>query len=102
MAELAVTDGMPPPGDLPRGTCIVTRLDDGSFRVDQADPRVLISAELLDAVNGAGPRTPWLDLAARATYDGELLKIHGVNRTVIYRIGEYVHRAHCYIGEWPD
>ena len=47
MAELAVTDGMPPPADLPRGECICTRLDDGTIRIDQADPRILISGELL-------------------------------------------------------
>jgi len=102
MAELAVTDGMPPPADLPRGECICTTLEDGTIRIDQADPRILISVEILDAVNGAGPRSAWLNLARCATYNGVLLKIHGVNRTVIYRIGEYVPRVRGYIGEWPD
>ena len=102
MAELAVTDGMPPPDDLPPGECILTRWIDGSISIDRADPRILISVEILDAVNGAGPRSAWLDLARCATYDGVLLKIHGVNRTVIYRIGEYVPRVHGYIAEWPD
>ena len=40
---------------------------------------------------------PW-----RATYRGAVLKICGVNRTVIYRIGEYVPRVDGYAAEWPD
>jgi hypothetical protein len=102
MADLAALTLKLPPADLQCGEFICTRLDDGGIRIDHADPRVLISAEILDAVNGAGPRSAWLDLARCATYDGVLLKIHGVNRTVIYRITEYVPRIHGYIGEWPD
>jgi hypothetical protein len=117
MAELAVTDGMPPPAGLPRGECICTRLDDGTIRIDQADPRILISAELLDAVALHGcivDGTEAFALNARldmsrcgpipyfSTYGGGILTINGVNRRVIYRIGEYVPRVHGYIGEWPD
>jgi hypothetical protein len=110
MAELAVTDGMPPPADLPDGECICTRLDDGTIRIDQADPRILISAPLLYEI--ADGRSPWASVSAEppprehwdghGAMEGALLKIHGVNRTVIYRIGEYVPRVHGYIGEWPD
>jgi hypothetical protein len=118
MAELAVTDGMPPPADLPRGECICTRVDGGNIRVDHADPRVLISGELLDAVARFGDSGvlagDWLALNARldtagcmpppwrATYVGAILRIDGVNRTVIYRITDYVPRVNGYIGEWPD
>ncbi|SRR6266566_2387945 len=117
MAELAVTDGMPPPADLPRGECICTRLDDGTIRIDQADPRILISGELLDAIARHGviadgtealALNAWLDTTGcmpppwRATYRGAVLKICGVNRTVIYRIGEYVPRVDGYAAEWPD
>jgi hypothetical protein len=118
MAELAIRDGMPPPADLPHGECICTRVDGGNIRVDQADPRVLISGELLDAVarfGDSGHRAGnWLALNARldttgcmpppwrATYVGAVLRIEGVNRTVIYRITEYVPSVHGYIGEWPD
>ena len=109
MAELAVTDGMPPPADLPRGEVIVTRLPDGSLRIDHADPRVLISAELLAEIFTA----PWPgvsigtdlvreDRNGTPFWEGALLRIHGVNRTVIYRVLEYVPRVHAYIGEWPD
>jgi hypothetical protein len=105
MAELAVTDGMPPPADLPRGECIVTRLDDGSIRIDHADPRILISAPLLIEI--AEGSSPWASVSVeplpREGYvRPRLLKIHGVNRTVIYRITEYVPRVHGYIAEWPD
>jgi|HubBroStandDraft_6_1064221.scaffolds.fasta_scaffold00062_35 hypothetical protein len=122
MAELAVTDGMPPPADLPRGECLLTRFDDGRVRIDQADPRILISGELLDTIadaphdvfvvgTGGGAyvvapgRSARLDTTACQAahgYAGAVLHIHGVNRTVIYRIGEYVPRVHAYIAEWPD
>ncbi len=102
MGKLALGNHPLVPAGLPRGQCTMTRLANGSIWIDHADPRILISAELLDAVNGAGPPTVWLDLAGCATYDGVLLKICGVNRTVIYRIGEYVPRVHGYAAEWPD
>jgi hypothetical protein len=108
MAELAVTDGMPPPDDLPRGECILTRLDDGSIRINQADPRILISAPLLWQVTDApapGVSLRWLSPPPpvdRFLYTGAVLTIHGVNRTVIYRIGAYVPRVDGYISEWPD
>ena len=104
MAELAVTDGMP------RGECTITRLADGSFRIDHADPRILISAPLLYEIADNG--SPWASVSAEppprehwdghGAMEGALLKICAVNRTVIYRIGEYVPRIHGYIGEWPD
>jgi hypothetical protein len=120
MAELAVTDGMPPPDGLPRGEFTCTRLDDGTIRVDQADPRILISAELLHAIaldsiiadgteafalnarlDTAGCVPPqqrgWL-----GPYAGAVLHVHGVNRTVIYRITGYLPRIRAYIAEWPD
>jgi hypothetical protein len=116
MAELAVTDGLPPPDDLPAGDFICTSLPDGSIRIDQADPRILISAELLDSIVRGDMAWTWLDMAAciragtwsyepiplRATYVGALLRIYGVNQQVIYRITSYVPRVNAYIGEWPD
>jgi len=107
MAELAVTDGRPPPGDLPRGECIMTRLPGGTVRIDRADPRILISAELLAEAFvhpapgvslGPPPESP----NGTPFWEGAVLKIEGVNRTVIYRICGYVPRVRGYIGEWPD
>jgi hypothetical protein len=113
MAELAVTDGMPPPDDLPHGECICTRLDDGTIRIDHADPRILISAELLDAILLRSPivdgtealaSNAWLNMAGYTGhgYTGAALHIDGVNQQVVYRIGGYVPRVHGYVGEWPD
>jgi hypothetical protein len=94
---------------LPTGDCICTR-EDHRVRVDQADPRVLIDAEVLATIDSQGPGAwPWnasLDHAQSVHhghgYVGSVLKIHGVNRTVIYRITGYVPSVHGYIGEWPD
>jgi hypothetical protein len=109
MAELAATDGMPPPAGLPQGDCICTRLDDGGIRVDHADPRILISGELLrEALFATWPgvslSTGLLRQDRNGTpfWEGAVLRIEGVNRTVIYRITEYVPSVNVYIGEWPD
>jgi hypothetical protein len=93
---------MRPPADLPRGECIMTSLPDGSIRIDQADPRILISAELLDAIAAAPTRNTWLDRTGGPHLQDALLKIHGVNRTVTYRIVDYVPSVKGYIGQWPD
>jgi hypothetical protein len=105
VAELAVTDGIPPPDNLPRGECIMTRLDDGSLRIDHADPRILISAELLAracVAPGSGISLGREHPGSHCCGEGALLKINGVNRQVIYRITEYVPRVHGYVAEWPD
>jgi hypothetical protein len=124
MAELTVSRRtalsggrqLPPPGDHPYGECIVTTLPGGCLRIDRADPRILICAELLDAIVRFGDGVlagdwlvlnAWLDTTGcmppyRATYVGAVLKISGVNQQVVYRITDYVPRIHGYIGEWPD
>ena len=87
------------------GECIVTQVrepDGGvTFRIDRADPVVRIAPELLDQI----PRPPsdW-----PATFDGKVLRIQGVNQTVVYRIRDILepvpgHFGYWdYIGEWPD
>lgn len=107
MVELAVRPGWQSPDGLPRGECILTRLEDGSIRVDHADPRVLISAELLamiftEAVPGVSLSAPAENANGTPFWEGAVLKIEAVNRTVIYRITGYVPAVHGYIGEWPD
>lgn len=103
-AELAVCDGFPPPPGLPRGDCILTwvNFDDGTVRVERADPRILISAELLDSIARDQPPQARLDPVASTTCSGAVLRITGVNRTVIYRIGQYLPAVHGYLAEWPD
>lgn len=116
-AELAARAVAPPPAGLPHGEFVCTRLEGGDIRIDHADPRILISGEVLDSIaRFADIGLPvdcvtlnaWLDTTGcmpppwRATYRGAILKIGGVNRTVIYRITEYLPSIHGYIGEWPD
>jgi hypothetical protein len=86
------------------GECIVTR-DIGPperFTIDRADPRVLVSAALLDEIKNARPGEFFaFDGRPHAELDGDLLKIYGDNRTVIYRIGDK-HDRWNYVAEWPD
>lgn len=107
MAELAVSDGMPPPSGLPGGQCVITRLEDGRLRIDQADPRVLISAEVLTmtcAFPGPGVTVSAPQPGANGTpsWLGAVLRVEGVNRTVVYRIVRYVPEVNGYVGQWPD
>ena len=87
------------------GDCVVSQRynDDGSVKglwIEHADPRVLISPELLESVREQKVDWP-------ASFDGQVFRIHGLNRTVIYRITGRVlngdnHRDPCVVGEWPD
>jgi hypothetical protein len=80
---------------------------DGHPWIDQADPRVPITTELLDML-AAGECVPEATLALPgipdpdAPYTGARLRIDALNRTVIYRIGEYLPDLPGYIAEWPD
>lgn len=88
------------------GECRLTRIDDPvkgvQVYIDHADPVVRISPEVL------ADTPPPSDDGWPASFDGKILRIRGVNRTVIYRIrdaleprpGAYGHWD--YIGEWPD
>jgi hypothetical protein len=100
-AELSVREGWSPPADLPRGECIFRKDADG-IHIDQADPRILISAELLDVIVDNPDDTVWMDLRNCTTYDGGLLKIHGVNRSVTYRISGYVPAIRAFTAEMAD
>jgi hypothetical protein len=67
--------------------------DDGKVRVDinRADPRVVISAPIVDAARSGA--SPWMSM------DGDVLHIRASNRTVAYRLGEYEHGRFGYVGE---
>lgn len=87
------------------GECWITQMHDpdGSvrLRIDRADPVVRISPQLLAATPPPGSGWP-------ATFDGKVLRIHGVNRTVVYRIRDVLEPrpgnfgSWDYVGEWPD
>ena len=105
-AELAPVDGMTVPGGLPRGEFYSTILDDGSLRIDRADPRIVISAEVIEqAASGRlGPRftVTMLDYTVPNGHAGALLKIRAANRNVVYRLTEWVPSIRAYVGEWPE
>jgi len=94
------------------GECRLTSLHDSrgslmQLRIDQADPRILIAAELLaeafvSPAPGVSLAPPPEDRNGTPFWRGAVLTIRGVNQTVIYRIGEYVPRVRCYEAEWPD
>lgn len=107
MTELATSDGLPL--DLPRGEFFATKMPDGRIRINRADPRVLVTAELLAMVFTDAVQVPGVVLSAPPDnengtpfWTGALLKINGVNQNVVYRIGEWVPAMRSYIAEWPD
>lgn len=104
LPELALRPGFPYPGGLPTGYCTLSRLTDGRIHVDRADPRVLISAELVDQVMIGHLPHAVLDWTGPVQLGpvGALLKITGVNRQVIYRLTEWMPAVRGYIAEWPD
>lgn len=79
------------------GDCILTRSGDDLI-VQQADPRIRISVELLDEVR-SGQYHP------KVTLDGDVFTINGSNQKAVYRIGPRhrdVFGAEWYHAEWPD
>jgi hypothetical protein len=67
---------------------------EGQLHILRADPTIRISRALLELMR------EYPD--PRYTLDGDLLKLHGVNRTVVYRIGEKTEDGKHYRAEWPD
>lgn len=65
--------------------------------IEHADPVILASAIGLDFIRAQDPM--W-SLGARI--DGDILKIHAENRTVIYRIMEQAPYRDAYVLRWPD
>jgi hypothetical protein len=87
------------------GECWITRIGDPAngtqLRIDRADPVIRISPQLLAEIPPPGSDWP-------ASFDGKVLRIRGVNRTVVYRIRDLLEPVPGafgrwdYIGEWPD
>jgi hypothetical protein len=79
------------------GECILALVEDNRVRVDHADPRVLIACDLVHDIRaGKKPRGKGITLT------GDILRIAGVNRTVVYRISAERHDPYNYLAEWPD
>lgn len=109
--ELAVRPGWTRPDGLPQGECRVTRVDDVAhgvrLRIDHADPRILISSELLAEAfmrpeAGVSVSAPQPGRNGTPFWQGAVLRVEAVNRTVVYRMVEYLPSVRGYIGEWPD
>ncbi|MEO3856212.1 hypothetical protein [Acrocarpospora sp. B8E8] len=81
------------------GNCVVAQNFDGTLTVERADPRILISAELLNIVRNLD-RVDWMHPGVALV--GDVLTIDGSNQTVVYRIGEKVPDRYAYYAEWPD
>ena len=67
--------------------------------VKRADPRVKIVGDL---VREAQTARPGLDDRPLAQVDGDLFRINADNRTVVYRLVEYLEDEDVYLAEWPD
>jgi hypothetical protein len=65
------------------------------IRVLQADPRVLIHPEVLAEIMRHPPDDP-------VTFRDDCIRIRGVNRTVVYRIIDWLEDRQMFVGEWPD
>jgi hypothetical protein len=88
------------------GTMTFLKLDDGTVRIDRADPEVLISAELLDMIGegeiqGASVGGDEFD---------EITFVDDYGQTCIYRLGEYsaiadafyMHQTFCAMAPWGE
>lgn len=67
--------------------------------VKRADPRVKIVGNL---IREAKTTRPGLDDRPLAQVDGDLFRINAHNRTVVYRLVEYLEGEDVYLAEWPD
>ena len=80
------------------GDLILTRIHDPvrgwGIRIDRADPRILVSGRLLDKLA--------ISDHPHAMFDGVVLRVRGVNRTVVYRMAEYDGLTDVYTFEFPD
>jgi hypothetical protein len=92
---------------LPQGEVYIGRRD-GRMWIERADPRVVIGAQLLDCI-AAGPSggvtLTFDDGAIREPgkhYEGAVLRIEAANRTLVYRITQWLPWYLGCIAEWPD
>lgn len=84
------------------GTCELTmtrgRTLEEELLVGRADPRVTIVGDVVRKAQSAPSRLhgpPYMEM------DGDLLRINGDNRTVVYRLVEYHKDKDVFLAEWP-
>lgn len=87
------------PPDAPSGVFRCTgSLDE--LVIDQADPRLVISAELVDHIADHPHPNAFLDFTGCKDYMGALLKVYGVNRNVVYRLTGWYPSIRAFLGEF--
>jgi hypothetical protein len=111
-AALTIPEGFEPvelagdwPPGLPSGV-FACREVDGELIIDQADPRIVISAPIVDSVASGRARPEVtlsrVDFTFPNGHVGALLKIRAANRHVVYRLTEWLPSIRAYVGEWPE
>lgn len=76
------------------GMLLIDNTEDGLY-IKQADPRVLITCEMLDEFKKG-------NIHENAVFIDRILTINGINRKVVYKLGKYNHSLNAYDLEWPD
>lgn len=76
------------------GMLLIGNTENGLY-IKQADPRVLITCEMLDEFKNG-------NIHKDVTLADEILTINGMNRRVVYKLGKYNHSLNAYDLEWPD
>jgi len=82
----------------PKGECHLRNDEYGRIYVDRADPRILISDELVEQWR----TRHGLFCHPAVTLDGDAATIRAANRTVVYRLTEHVPEWRAWTAEWPD
>lgn len=94
---------------LPQGQLFMTRIDGPEgrrVRIDHADPRIIIGVQLIDDIV-CGRCIPDVTIshpqdATATSWFGAVIRVEAVNRTLVYRLTEYVPWYCGWIAEWPD
>lgn len=93
------------PAGAPSGI-FTTSHRDGRLWIDHADPRIVISLELLDMFV-AGDLRPEVSVRVRdeqysgpVCWLGAVIRIEAANRTVIYRLAGWYPSIRAYLGEF--
>ena len=87
------------------GGWFITYDIDGQLWIAQADSEIEVQAEALHHFASGDYASVSVDFTPRGNahgFRGALLRFDGVNRTVIYRIGEYNFERNTWSARWPD
>lgn len=98
--------------------CFTTHYPHGGpsfYTIDRADPHILISDEILNEIRDRVPDGVSLDIPLRSNSNHQcpdsqpgfcfkdcLVAFTAANRTVIYRVGDYLPERNAWEASWPD